>query len=58
MALDISKRLVLLEFHLVSCYPGNSRTHHNLKTKLYLKILANLNPGECGFRYIEAFGFT
>ena len=58
MALDISKHLVLLEFHPVSCYPGKRHMHHNLKMKLYLKILANLNPGECGFRYIEAFSFT
>ena len=30
---------------------------HNLKTKVYLKILANLNPRECGSRYTEAFSF-
>ena len=34
------------------------RTHHNLKTKRYFKILADLNPRECGFRYIEAFSLT
>ena len=50
---DTSKHLVLLEFHPASCYAvKDTRTHHNSKTKLYLKILANLNPRKCGFRYI------
>ena len=35
-----------------------SKPSHIWKKKLDLKILANLNPRKCGFRYIEACSFA
>ena len=42
---------------LVTAFQVSKPTHIS-KKKLDLKILANLNPRKCGFRYIEAYSFA